>query len=171
VSTACGITGGGGTFKRWDLVGGSELIWVMPLKEILGSMVPSHLSLLPGHHEVTTFASLCMMFAPNIKTSGASWGLVTHACNPTYSGGRDQEDHGWSPAWANRSIVCEALYWKKLSQKRKSGVVQGVDPEFQPQYCKQNKTKWKKPQNKAKQKKPQWHQLAMIWNFLNCNLE
>jgi hypothetical protein len=23
-----------------------------------------------------------------------SWVLVAHACNPSYSGGRDQEDHG-----------------------------------------------------------------------------
>jgi hypothetical protein len=25
------------------------------------------------------------------------------ACNPSYSGGRDQEDHGSKPAWANNS--------------------------------------------------------------------
>jgi hypothetical protein len=28
---------------------------------------------------------------------------VAHACNPGYSGGRDQEDHGLKPAWANSS--------------------------------------------------------------------
>jgi hypothetical protein len=27
------------------------------------------------------------------------WALVAHACNPSYSGGRDQEDHGLKPAW------------------------------------------------------------------------
>jgi hypothetical protein len=26
---------------------------------------------------------------------------VAHACNPSYSGGTDQEDHGLKPAWAN----------------------------------------------------------------------
>jgi hypothetical protein len=26
---------------------------------------------------------------------------VAHAYNPSYSGGRDQEDHGSKPAWAN----------------------------------------------------------------------
>jgi hypothetical protein len=26
---------------------------------------------------------------------------VAHACNPSYSGGRDQEDHGLKPAKAN----------------------------------------------------------------------
>jgi hypothetical protein len=29
--------------------------------------------------------------------------LVAHTCNPTYSGGRDQEDCGSKPAQANRS--------------------------------------------------------------------
>jgi hypothetical protein len=29
--------------------------------------------------------------------------LVAHAYNPSYSGGRDQEDHGSKPAWANSS--------------------------------------------------------------------
>jgi hypothetical protein len=27
--------------------------------------------------------------------------LVAHTCNPSYSGGRDQEDHGSKPAQAN----------------------------------------------------------------------
>jgi hypothetical protein len=27
--------------------------------------------------------------------------LVAHACNPSYSGGRDQEDHSSKPSWAN----------------------------------------------------------------------
>jgi hypothetical protein len=27
--------------------------------------------------------------------------LVAHACNPSYSEGKDQEDHGLRPAWAN----------------------------------------------------------------------
>jgi hypothetical protein len=26
---------------------------------------------------------------------------VSHACNPSYLGDRDQEDHGSKPAWAN----------------------------------------------------------------------
>jgi hypothetical protein len=28
---------------------------------------------------------------------------VAHAYNPSYSGGRDQEDHGSKPAWVNSS--------------------------------------------------------------------
>jgi hypothetical protein len=28
-------------------------------------------------------------------------GVVAYACNPNYSGGKDQEDHGLKPAQAN----------------------------------------------------------------------
>jgi hypothetical protein len=38
-----------------------------------------------------------------IKKMWSSQALVAHACNPGYSGGRDQEDHGLKPAWANSS--------------------------------------------------------------------
>jgi hypothetical protein len=31
------------------------------------------------------------------------WALVTHSCHPSYSGGRDQEDHSSKLAWANSS--------------------------------------------------------------------
>jgi hypothetical protein len=34
---------------------------------------------------------------------------VAHACNSRYLGGRDQEDHGLKPAWANSS-------WKSISK-------------------------------------------------------
>jgi hypothetical protein len=33
----------------------------------------------------------------------SSWVPMAHACNPSYSGGRDQEDYGSKPAWATRS--------------------------------------------------------------------
>jgi hypothetical protein len=33
----------------------------------------------------------------------ANQALVAHACNPSYSGGKDQEDHGLRPAQANIS--------------------------------------------------------------------
>jgi hypothetical protein len=32
---------------------------------------------------------------------GHCWVPVAHACNPRYSGGRDQKDGGLKPAWAN----------------------------------------------------------------------
>jgi hypothetical protein len=62
--------------------------------------------------------------------------LVAHACNPRYSGGRDQEDHVSKSALANR-------LWPYLEKthhnERDGGVVQGIGPEFKPQYCKKKK--------------------------------
>jgi hypothetical protein len=43
--------GGGGTFKKQDLVRGSELPEDMPFKRLLGFWLLL-LSLFPGHHEV-----------------------------------------------------------------------------------------------------------------------
>jgi hypothetical protein len=54
---------------------------------------------------------------------------VAHACNPSYSGGRDQEDCSLKPAWANSS---QDPISKNPSQKRTGGVPQGVGLEFKP---------------------------------------
>jgi hypothetical protein len=60
---------------------------------------------------------------------------VAHACNPSYIGGRDQEDHGSKPAQANSS-------WDSISKisntKRAGRVAQGIGPEFKPQYHENN---------------------------------
>jgi hypothetical protein len=55
---------------------------------------------------------------------------VAHACNPSYSGGRDQEDHSLNPACAK---VHETLSQKTLHKNRADGVAQGEDPVFKPQ--------------------------------------
>jgi hypothetical protein len=47
--------------------------------------------------------------------------LVDHACNPSYSGGRDQEDPSLKPAQANSSGDPIS---KNLSQKKKKGLVE-----------------------------------------------
>jgi hypothetical protein len=39
----------------------------------------------------------------SLKMSKTDWVPVAHACNPSYSGGIDQENHGSKPAWANSS--------------------------------------------------------------------
>jgi hypothetical protein len=58
--------------------------------------------------------------------------LVTHACDPSYLGGRDQEDQGSKPAQANSSM---RSYLKKAHHKKRAGgVAQGEGPEFKPQY-------------------------------------
>jgi hypothetical protein len=57
-----------------------------------------------------------------------------------YSGGRNQEDQGLKPAQTNTSM---RPYLKNPSHKRAGGVVQGVGPEFKPQYHKKKKKKKK----------------------------
>jgi hypothetical protein len=57
--------------------------------------------------------------------------LVAHACNPSYSGDRDQEDQVRSQPG---QIVRKTLPQKNPSQKRAGCVAQDVDPEFKPQY-------------------------------------
>jgi hypothetical protein len=56
---------------------------------------------------------------------------VAHTCNPSYSGGRNQEDLGSKPGWVNNS---RDPISKKPSQKRTGGVAQGEGHEFKPQY-------------------------------------
>jgi hypothetical protein len=41
--------------------------------------------------------------------------LVTHICNPSYSGGRDQEDRYWKQAWAKNSA---RSYLEKTHHKK-----------------------------------------------------
>jgi hypothetical protein len=58
---------------------------------------------------------------------------VAHACNPSYSGGRDQEDGSSKLA---RQIVQKALL---ENTKRAGRVAQGEGPEFKSQYRKKKK--------------------------------
>jgi hypothetical protein len=53
---------------------------------------------------------------------------VAHACNPSYSGGRDQEDFSSKPAQANSWPQDPKL--KNPYKNRASGVAQGEGPEF-----------------------------------------
>jgi hypothetical protein len=63
---------------------------------------------------------------------------MAHACNSSYSGGRDQEDSSSKPAHTNSSL---RLYLEKTHyKKRAGGIVQGVDTEFKPQYHKKKKS-------------------------------
>jgi hypothetical protein len=56
---------------------------------------------------------------------------VAHACNPSYSGGRDQEDCSSKTVRANS--LRDPLE-KNPSQQRAVGVAQGVGSDFKPQY-------------------------------------
>jgi hypothetical protein len=63
--------------------------------------------------------------------------LVARACNPSYSGGRDQENWGSKPPWANS--LRDSISKKPITKKKKThGVAEGVGPEFKPQHCKEN---------------------------------
>jgi hypothetical protein len=54
------------------------------------------------------------------------WVLVAHSCNPSYSGGRDQEDHDSNSAWTKSSW--DHILRKEPSQKRAHGLAQDVGP-------------------------------------------
>jgi hypothetical protein len=56
------------------------------------------------------------------------WGLVAHVCNPSYSGGRDQEDCSLKPAQANS--LKDTILKKPFTKKR----ARGVGPEFKSQH-------------------------------------
>jgi hypothetical protein len=61
--------------------------------------------------------------------------LVAQACNPSYSGDRDQEDRDLKLAWANSSQ--DPISRKSITKKKKTGgVAQGIGPEFKSQYLK-----------------------------------
>jgi hypothetical protein len=66
------------------------------------------------------------------KKQPYSWVLVAHVYNPSYSGGRDQEDHGSKPAWANSS---RDPILKKPNTKKGWRSGSSVGPKFKPQYC------------------------------------
>jgi hypothetical protein len=42
-----------------------------------------------------------------------SWVSVAYTCNPSYSGGRNQKDHGSKPVWA-RPYLIKTLHKKEL---------------------------------------------------------
>jgi hypothetical protein len=52
------------------------------------------------------------------------------ACNPSYSGSRDQEDHSLKPVQANS--LQEPIF-KTLHKNRSGGVAQAEGPEFKSQ--------------------------------------
>jgi hypothetical protein len=61
--------------------------------------------------------------------------------NPSYSGGRNQEDCSSKTAWANSFA---RLFVKKTHHQKRAGeVTQGVGPEFKLQYRKKKKKKKK----------------------------
>jgi hypothetical protein len=62
---------------------------------------------------------------------------VAQTCNPSYSGGRDQEDRSWKSAWANGSQ--DPILKKPIIKNWAGGVAQSEGPEFKAQYRKKKK--------------------------------
>jgi hypothetical protein len=60
---------------------------------------------------------------PNLSTSAVGQAPETHACNLSYSGGRDHEDRGSKPAQVN----CEILPQKYPTQERAGRMAQVVE--------------------------------------------
>jgi hypothetical protein len=85
---------------------------------------------------------LRILFSPLLRIpltfsiSNNASGVAPHYCNPSYSGGRDQEDCSLKPDWANSS---SDLILKNPFTKRAGGVAQGVGPEFKLQHQKKKK--------------------------------
>jgi hypothetical protein len=57
----------------------------------------------------------CIQSPVLTKGENISWAPVAHTCNPSYSGGRDQEDRGSKPAQANSSgdPISKKIFHKK----------------------------------------------------------
>jgi hypothetical protein len=68
-----------------------------------------------------------------------NWAPVAHAYNPSYSGGRVQEDGGSKPASQPQANCSQAPISKQKSQRKAGGVTRGVGPEFKPHCHKKKK--------------------------------
>jgi hypothetical protein len=73
-------------------------------------------------------AVYCLIFFKEFAKT--SWAPVVHACTPSYSGVRDQEDCSLKPAWANS--CWDPILKKDNTKKGLVGVVQKVGLEFKP---------------------------------------
>jgi hypothetical protein len=62
---------------------------------------------------------------------------VAHACNPSHSGGREQENRGSKPSGANSSR--DPISKKPFTKKRTGGVAQGEGPTSNPSTTKRKK--------------------------------
>jgi hypothetical protein len=64
------------------------------------------LPVVPSRQTDRWASSTCLTLhqaAMHFKSEFKGWAPVAHVCIPSYSGGRDQEDHGSKPPWANSS--------------------------------------------------------------------
>jgi hypothetical protein len=81
-------------------------------------------------------------FLPNWKKEERSWALVAHACNPSYSGSRDQEDHVLKPAWESSSQ--DPILKKPITKKKRVQLVGYLPSNCETQSSNHSITKKKK---------------------------
>jgi hypothetical protein len=81
---------------------------------------------------------------------------VVYACNSSYLGGEDQEDHGSKPAQANNS---QDPISKKTHHKK------DVDSGFKPQYHKKIKIKKKRTEGRSQKTSPFYKTLLQRWGI------
>jgi hypothetical protein len=76
---------------------------------------------------------------PSVFKNVPGWAPLAHTCNPSYSEGRDQEDHGSNPDLANSSrdppsqkkAIIKKGWWSGSSGRS----LTSMRPQFKPQYC------------------------------------
>jgi hypothetical protein len=68
------------------------------------------------HGVLTRAKPMLVPCSLSVKISELSRVWMTHAYNPSYSGGRDQEDHSSKPAWTNSSQ--DPISKKLITQKK-----------------------------------------------------
>jgi hypothetical protein len=81
-------------FWGWDLSNCLPCWYLNSFLPISASQVARIIGVTTGARHETVFYRLNLYFKKIIS----SWALVAHACNPCYSGGRDQEDRDSKPA-------------------------------------------------------------------------
>jgi hypothetical protein len=91
--------------RNFHMVTGFALGWIKCLQDF-GCFLISRKQLFPPSLVVHTSNCLATLIKNHLNIYVRvyfCWAPVAHSCNPSYSRSRDQEDHGWKPAWANSS--------------------------------------------------------------------
>jgi hypothetical protein len=81
----------------------------------------------------------------NSRNTCPSRALVAHIYNPSYSGGKDQEDHSLKPAWANNSQ--DSISKNPIKKNWAGGMAQSEGLSSSPQTAKRKKRNKERKRN------------------------
>jgi hypothetical protein len=104
---------------------------------------------------------------PTEECKEVNWVPMVHACNPSNSGGRDQEDRGLEASPGKQ--FSRPYLRKTLHKKRAGGVAQGVGPEFKFQYHRKRKKKKKNAKKAVTHVQPWPPVLCGSWPTLSLS--